>query len=148
MLITAVSTGHEDGTPSNPPACELRPSDFDRVGIALRPAIASSAQYSQGAVSTSSSSSSQPQSTDVSTVQDPVVGLGWDKKENTADLSTYIANGLEWWCNWGMEPNFQDVGIEFVPQVWGPEDVPKVNGFRTKWPASTKHVISFNERES
>lgn len=31
--------------------------------------------------------------------------------------------------------------------VWGPDDVPKVKEAMTKWPDSTKHVLSFNERE-
>lgn len=40
-----------------------------------------------------------------------------------------------------------EAAIEYVPQVWGPADVPNVQQAVTRWPAGTKHVFSFNERE-
>lgn len=78
---------------------------------------------------------------------DSAVGTGWDVAQNSADLSTYVANGLGWYYEWKLVSKWSDSGAEFVPMVWGPDDVPKVQEAKGKWAPSTKHVLSFNERE-
>lgn len=75
------------------------------------------------------------------------VGVGWDIKQNKADLSTWVDNGLQWFYQWSLQPTVKDVKAEFIPMFWGPADPPKAQEAMAQWPENTKHVFSFNERE-
>jgi len=74
------------------------------------------------------------------------VGTGWDKEKNPGSIASYVDAGLQWWTNWS--PQAEDYpAIEFVPMVWGNGSVPELKGAMGGWPAGTKYVLSFNERE-
>jgi Glycosyl hydrolase catalytic core len=57
---------------------------------------------------------------------------------NTAPGAAFSA-GLGWWYNWALQPSGADVGIEFVPMVWGSASV------GTAIPAGSKYLLGFNE---
>jgi hypothetical protein len=46
---------------------------------------------------------------------------------------------IAWWYNWAVQPSGADVGIEFVPMIWGSASV------NATLPASAKYLLTFNE---
>jgi hypothetical protein len=47
--------------------------------------------------------------------------------------------GVHWWYNWGVQPNGNAAGIEFVPMLWGSGAV------NTPLPNGADYVLTFNE---
>jgi len=130
---------------SSPPvdtATADAPADPTGAAVTGTEAAASSsapAASASGATSTDSSSSSGAGS--------GPVGTGWDKTKNLGSISSYVDAGLQWWTNWSPQAE-EYPAIEFVPMVWGNGSVPELKGAMGGWPAGTKYVLSFNERES
>lgn len=67
---------------------------------------------------------------------------------STADL-TALSRGVSWWYNWASQPDegvrtsFRDVGVEFVPMVWGGQfDVQQVI---QQIPQGSRTLLGFNE---
>jgi hypothetical protein len=57
---------------------------------------------------------------------------------NTAPGAAF-SPALSWWYDWAIQPSGADVGIEFVPMVWGSSSVGKPT------PAGSKYLLGFNE---
>ena len=57
---------------------------------------------------------------------------------NTAPGAAFFP-ALSWWYDWGLQSSGADVGIEFVPMVWGTANVGK------SIPARSKYLLGFNE---
>lgn len=108
-------------------------------------AVASSA----GTVSSSTSAAISTPST--GTIGDGMVGLGWndDSGMDTAPFIAVPGSKLSWTYNWWRSPGKANTeGLEFVPMIWGESYVASVVTDEATWPASTKYILSFNERES
>jgi hypothetical protein len=67
---------------------------------------------------------------------------------SVADLQA-LSKGVTWWYNWTTTPDkavaadFQRLGVEFVPMVWGGD--PDVAAIVKQIPTSAKYLLGFNE---
>jgi hypothetical protein len=57
---------------------------------------------------------------------------------NTAPGAAFFP-GTAWWYNWALQPTGANVGIEFVPMIWGAANR---NG---TLPVGSKYLLTFNE---
>lgn len=57
---------------------------------------------------------------------------------NTAPGAQFFP-AITWWYNWAMQPSGTDVGIEFVPMMWGSSSV------SSSIRAGSKFLLTFNE---
>ncbi|HVW24599.1 MAG TPA: glycosyl hydrolase [Polyangiaceae bacterium] len=57
---------------------------------------------------------------------------------NTAPGAAFFP-AIGWWYDWSMQRSGADVGIEFVPMMWGKSDV------NTAIPKGAKYLLTFNE---
>jgi hypothetical protein len=57
---------------------------------------------------------------------------------NTAPGARFFPS-ITWWYNWAIKPSGADVGIEFVPMVWGKSTV------NADLPSGSKFLLTFNE---
>lgn len=74
-------------------------------------------------------------------------GLGYGY-HSTADL-TALSKGISWWYNWSLVPDsgvastYQQIGVEFVPQVWGGSF--NVTNAINSIPQGARTLLAFNE---
>jgi hypothetical protein len=57
---------------------------------------------------------------------------------NTAPGAEFFP-AITWWYNWAMQPSGADVGIEFVPMVWGS------GSLSASVPTGSSYLLTFNE---
>ena len=57
---------------------------------------------------------------------------------NTAPGAAFFP-AVTWWYNWAMQPSGADVGIEFVPMLWGS------GSLSASVPAGSSYLLTFNE---
>ncbi len=57
---------------------------------------------------------------------------------NTAPGAAFFP-AIGWWYDWSMQRSGTDVGIEFVPMMWGKSSI------STAIPAGSKYLLTFNE---
>jgi hypothetical protein len=57
---------------------------------------------------------------------------------NTAPGAAFFP-AVTWWYNWAIKPSGADVGIEFVPMIWGSGSV------NATLPAGAEYLLTFNE---
>jgi hypothetical protein len=76
------------------------------------------------------------------------VGLAWNGESgsNIGSFTGTPGSTLSWYYNWALTPGSIS-GLEFVPQVWGSGSVNAIKDSMSSWPAGTKAILSFNERE-
>ncbi|PWB27143.1 cellulase family glycosylhydrolase [Flavobacterium sp. HTF] len=81
--------------------------------------------------------------------QSPKRGIAYGY-HSKADLLA-LKPGVSWWYNWFSEPDtdvradYESLGVEFVPMVWGKISDADVQGFINKIKPGTKYLLAFNE---
>lgn len=89
--------------------------------------------------------SSSPASTDMAIRG----GLGWNS-ESLSHMTEFTKqpSKIHWAYSWGLKPEGNyDPAVEFVPMVWGRDDITQLETAKANWPAGTNTILSFNERE-
>lgn len=145
-VVTAESTVVSDIPEAAAPAASS-PATTPDTPVVAPAASGSGTKAAAPSASAGGTSSSSSSGTSGESAGSGSIGVGWDAAFNKADMSTYIDAGLQWWTNWQPSaPNYP--GIEFVPMVHNKDSVGQLKAAMATWPAGTKHVLSFNERES
>lgn len=81
--------------------------------------------------------------------QSPKRGIAYGNN-STADLLA-LKPGISWWYNWGSLPendvnaNYQTLGVEYVPMVWGKISDAEVQAFIDRIKPGAKYLLAFNE---
>ncbi|WP_406843965.1 glycosyl hydrolase [Flavobacterium soyae] len=81
--------------------------------------------------------------------QSPKRGIAYGNN-STADLLA-LKPGISWWYNWGSLPendvnaNYQTLGVEYVPMVWGKISDAEVQVFIDRIKPGAKYLLAFNE---
>ena len=81
--------------------------------------------------------------------QSPKRGIAYGNN-STADLLA-LKPGISWWYNWGSLPendvnaNYQTLGVEYVPMVWGKISDAEVQAFINRIKPGAKYLLAFNE---
>lgn len=81
--------------------------------------------------------------------QSPKRGIAYGY-HSKADLLA-LKPGVSWWYNWSPEPDtqinadYQSIGVEFVPMVWGKISDADVQAFINKIKPDAKYLLAFNE---
>lgn len=75
------------------------------------------------------------------------IAYGYHSQEDLLALKP----GVSWWYNWSpspdqaIEPNYQSIGVEFVPMAWGKISDADVQSFIAKIKPGAKYLLAFNE---
>jgi hypothetical protein len=81
--------------------------------------------------------------------QSPKRGIAYGY-HSKADLLA-LKPGVSWWYNWSPEPDtqinpdYESVGVEFVPMAWGKISDADVQNFINKIKPDAKYLLAFNE---
>ncbi|WP_316633712.1 glycosyl hydrolase [uncultured Flavobacterium sp.] len=81
--------------------------------------------------------------------QSPKRGIAYGDN-SFADLLA-LKPGISWWYNWGSLPenavntNYETLGVEYVPMVWGKLNDVDVQAFINKIKPGAKYLLVFNE---
>ncbi len=81
--------------------------------------------------------------------QSPKRGIAYGNN-STADLLA-LKPGISWWYNWGSLPendvnaNYANLGVEYVPMIWGKLSDAEVQNFINKIIPGAKYLLAFNE---
>ncbi|MWB93156.1 carbohydrate-binding protein [Flavobacterium sp. GA093] len=81
--------------------------------------------------------------------QSPKRGIAYGK-HSKADILA-LKPGVSWWYNWSPEPeanvnpDYEEIGVEFVPMVWGKISDADVQAFINKIKPGAKYLLAFNE---
>ncbi|TCN59114.1 T9SS C-terminal target domain-containing protein [Flavobacterium circumlabens] len=75
------------------------------------------------------------------------IAYGYHSQEDLLALKP----GVSWWYNWSpspdqaIEPNYESIGVEFVPMAWGKISDADVQTFINKIKTGAKYLLAFNE---
>ncbi|RSH94036.1 hypothetical protein EHS25_006690 [Saitozyma podzolica] len=116
-------------------------------------AASSAAPAAQSSAAASSSSSSGGSgSTGGWTNSGSKFGLGWPNgnyaSSGSSDyIGNYIGSKSAWYYTWSPfnVGSGDSLGLEFVPMLWGPNQVGDWWGQQSSWPSTVKNALFFNE---
>lgn len=71
----------------------------------------------------------------------------WSGPDTSSYIGNYVGARTSWYYTWSPSPCAQNdqLGLEFVPMLWGAKQVSEWHQAADSWPSSVKNALFFNE---